>query len=266
LINGEKIPENQTLEAEQAARDLNLVRNWEATAAQPDLDRVQNAVDNMRQAFPQRELPADFIPQLEQAAEQAKQQQSQPQEQQPQVDAQPQQQQPTDGVDPEIAAALQNPKIRAALEAEVQSAEAARVQYAQATAQAAQLAGASLLASFPELANVPTNQLQTAIQVIGARDPQRAQAINAQLERTQALYAASVQAQNAQAQIQAQRAAVQEAQLRQQIAQEDAKFSASIAHEPPEVVQRAAAKIAEIAAEHGVDRAALSRLWMSSRS
>jgi hypothetical protein len=73
--------------------------------------------------------------------------------------------------------------------------------------------------------------------------------------------AAAVQAQNAQAQIQAQRAAIQQQQLQRSMEQEDEKFAASVAHENPEVVQRAAEKIAEIAEEHGVDRAALQRLW-----
>jgi hypothetical protein len=221
LATGEQLPEHLTVTPEKAGRDIKLMREWESATEQPqrDLAQLQTVVDNMRQAFPNKELPPTFVQDLQQYAEQA-QQQPVAQEPQPQVDQLQAAEQPAlpDGVDPEIAQALQNPKIRSALEAEVQSAEAARVQYANATRTAAQLAGASLLASFPELANVPTNHLQTAISVIAASNPERAAQINAALERTQALYNASVQAQNAQQQIAAQHAALEQQRVQHWVA------------------------------------------------
>jgi hypothetical protein len=75
LDTGEPIPENLTVSAEKAGRDVKLMREWEAAGEQPQpqLDKLQNIVDGMRQTFG-KELPSDFIPQLQQAAEQAKQQ------------------------------------------------------------------------------------------------------------------------------------------------------------------------------------------------
>src|SRR5262249_19545948 len=126
--------------------------------------------------------------------------------QQPAEQPQPQQQRPPQkpDIDPEILEALSKPKVRAALEAEVAHVEQARQQYAQGAKAAATMAAASLLASFPELANVPTNMLQTAVATIGQVNPQRAQQINAHLERVQNLYNASQQAEAARQQIQAQ--------------------------------------------------------------
>jgi hypothetical protein len=232
LATGEQLPEHLTVTPERAGRDVKMMREWEAQTEQPqrDLAQLQNVADNMRQAFPNKELPPTFVQDLQQYSEQAKQQQSSP-EPQPQaseqVQPQPAEQPALPDIDPEIAQALQNPKIRSALEAEVMAAENARQQYAQGVRQAAQLSAASLLASFPEIANVPSDQLQTAISVIAASNPQRAQAIMAHLQRTQQLFNASVAAQQAQQQLQAQR-------IQEYARAEDARFEQTIANESQE--------------------------------
>jgi hypothetical protein len=147
LDTGEQLPEHLTIDPATAGRDVSIMRQWEAQIEnpQPDLDKLQATVDSIREAFPARELPPTFVQDLQQAQAQAQESQPEPQS------AQTEQPQPVDGLDPDIAQALQNPKIRQALEAEVQAAEQARVQYANAARQAAQLAGASLLASFPRI-------------------------------------------------------------------------------------------------------------------
>jgi hypothetical protein len=239
--HGEAMPENQTISLERASDDLTRQRAAEVQAAQPMQAEVASAIDQAR---------ANYA-----AAQQATQQQPE-QQQPPDVQAQ----QPVDGIDAEIRQALENPKIRQALEAEVQAAENARQQYANATRQAAQLAGASLLAAYPELANVPSNQLQTAIQVIGVRDPQRAQAINAHLERVQALFNASQQAQQAQQQIQAQRVAIEQQRVAEFFKAEDAKFEKSIANESAETKRAVTDNGARILQDHyGVDLTRLLR-------
>jgi hypothetical protein len=122
-----------------------------------------------------------------------------------------------------------------------------------------------LLASFPELANVPTNHLQTAISVIAASNPQRAAQINAALERTQALYNASVQAQNAQQQIAAQHAALEQQRVQHWVAQEDAKFTAAMAKENPETVKAVNEQGAKILVEdYGVDPRAFAQVLQST--
>jgi hypothetical protein len=60
---GEKIPENQTLDASTAGADLDVMRTIEAASERPDYNRLQPVVDSLREAFPNKELPADFIPQ-----------------------------------------------------------------------------------------------------------------------------------------------------------------------------------------------------------
>jgi hypothetical protein len=233
--HGQPASENETISLERAATDLSRQRAIEAASQEPMQVEVAAGIDQVRANYAQSQQPQPQQAEFNQTQAQT--------EQQPDID-------------PEIQQALSNPKVRAALEAEVNSAESARVQYAQATAQAAQLAGASLLASFPELASVPANQLQTAIQVIGVRDPQRAQAINAQLERVQALLSASQQAQHAQAQIQAQRAATQQQQLQAWVAAEEQKFDREVlAKENPETVKKIKEALPQILTEdYGISR------------
>jgi hypothetical protein len=183
---GEPVEPEQTLTPERASRDLRMVREYEAASQQPAPEVVASAVDQIRAANngePQPQQPSELNDQARahMAAEQAQQ----------------------DDVHPDVRAALQNEHVREALAKEVASVEQARAQYAASARGAAQLAAASLLASFPELAQVPTNQLQGAISVIAQKDPARAQAIGAALERTKALYDASQQAQAAQQKIQA---------------------------------------------------------------
>src|SRR5262249_49433203 len=148
--------------------------------------------------------------------------------------------------------------VRAALEAEVAHVEQARQQYAQGAKAAATMAAASLLASFPELANVPTDQLQTAVATIGQVNPARAQQINAHLERVQNLYNASQQAEAARQQIQTQR-------LQNFLATEDAKFEEHVAkHEDAATMAKVKESIIDIAEkDYGVSRAELAQLWNS---
>jgi hypothetical protein len=245
---GEAIPDNQTITAERAARDVSTMREYEAASQQPQQSDIANAIDSFRNAY------AANPQQQQQIAEQPQGQQ----QEQPQATEQAQQpeQATPPGIDPEIAQALNNPKIRAALEAEVQSAEQARAAFAQGARQAAQVAAASVLSNFPELANVPAAHLQTAIDVIARQDPQRAMAINGALQRTQALLTASQQAEAAQQQIQAQN-------LKQWIASEDAKFTQATANETPETMRRIAENIIALAEDYGVSREQLGAVWQS---
>src|SRR5262249_28766720 len=147
--------------------------------------------------------------------------------QQPVENPQQQQQQPVDGVDPELAAAINNPKVRLALEQEIQTVEAARGQYQAASLQAAQLAAAALFSFAPELQNISAAEMPVALRLIAAKDPQRAQQIEAHVQRTQALFTASQQAAQHQQQIQAQ-------QMQNWARAEDAKFEESVKGETRE--------------------------------
>jgi hypothetical protein len=212
---GEAVEPEQTLTAERSARDLRMVREWEAASQQPQPADEAAAIDALRAANngqqPQAEAPSEFNDKAR-ADLAAEQQQS--------------------DIDPEIAQALSNPKIRAALEAEVNAAEQSRAQYAQATRQAAQLSAAALLSFAPELNGINAENIPGALALIAKTNPARAMEIEAQYARTKALLSASQQAERAQQQIQAQRAATQQQQLRAWVAAEEAKFTAATANAP----------------------------------
>jgi hypothetical protein len=155
LNDGTPIPPNETVTAERAADDLKSIREFEHGLQQPDPNHVASVIDQVRADYhnPQPEQP--------QQPEQTTQQQAAEQPQDPNA---------------EIRQVLEaHPAVRQALEAELQTVEAHRQHYAQSARAAAQLAGASLFANFPELAGVESSQLQTAIATISRIDPQRGQ-------------------------------------------------------------------------------------------
>jgi hypothetical protein len=231
---GAPVPLNQTITAERAADDLTRLRAEEVASQQPNPADVAYAIDNFRAQVDQLQQP----------------QQPAPEQSQPTVEP------PQDGIDPEIAQALSNPKVRSAIEAELQQTTAERQQYAAAAKDAVTLAMAGVVANFPELGNIPIPHLKSAIDVIAQTNPQRAQAINAALERTEILMKVSREAQAAQQKIQAQKF--------QQFAQaEDAKFEAAVANENPETVRRVKDAAVEVFKEYGVSQDQLQDLWQS---
>lgn len=164
---GDPVPMNETVSAQQASEDVTKIRNQEWENAQqplgPAVDAVREAYANIQQPQqPQQQTAEARQPQLEQ----------------------PQQQQPD--IDPEIRAALENPKIREALSKEVSAAENARAQYAQATLAASRVAASALLSDHPELAQLSDAEIPHALAAIAKVDPARAQAIDAKLSRAQA--------------------------------------------------------------------------------
>ena len=164
----------------------------EVEAASP-LQAVTQAIDETRAAWNEPQQPQ---PDPQQSATGRKQQQPQPQAQN---------RPGKDGLDPEIAEALSRPKVRAALEQTVAQAEQARAAYSQGLQQAAQLSAAAVLSQWPELASLSAQELPHALAAIAKVDPSQAAQIQGQLQRTQNLYQAHVQAEQAQQQVQAQR-------------------------------------------------------------
>ena len=202
--HGENVEPHFTVDARRASVDLAQVREAEHLAAQPDtaaaVDEVRNAWNNPQQQQPQPD------PQTQQ----------QPQ----QVVEQPQQQQVSQ--EDQLRKILtEHPEVRKAMEVELQQVEVARQAYQTGTWQAAQVSAASLLANYPELAQVPTEHLKTAIAAVAATNPERAMQINAHLERTQALYNASKQAEAQQQQLQMQN-------MQAWVAAEDARFERDV--------------------------------------
>jgi hypothetical protein len=225
---GQKLEPGVELTAEQGADGLKVIRDYEASIQQPNL---AEGVDQFRAAVAEAQQPKP----AEQPAEQ----------QQPQ--------------DPNevIRQALEHPAIRAAVEQEIAGAEQARATYAQAARQSAQMAAAALLSQHPELASLSAQELPHAINAIRSVNPQKATEIEAQLNRAKSLYDASVQAQQAQQQIQAQR-------LQEWAAQQDAVFEREVASkETPERMQKITENVVELAQEYGVSREELFSAWQS---
>src|SRR5262249_24046145 len=112
------------------------------------------------------------------------------------------------------------------------------------------------LAAFPELANVPAHSLESAIQVIGARDPQRAQAIRGHIERTSQLYQAHQQA-----------AAQEQANLQQQqalwVKAQDSAYEAAVKGDTPEMKTKLAKEAIDMLKEYGASADEIRPAWNS---
>ena len=195
--------------------DINRQREFERGAAEHEgTQALAELVDQYR---------------AEQQQPQVNAQQQQAQDVQPQPQISPEQVPP--GVDVEVVQALQNnPKLRAAVEQEVIKADQARQAYALATQQAAQVAVASILADYPELAGLNASQIPTALQVMQASNPQRHAEAVSHLQRAEQIHKLHEQAKVQQAQI-------FQAQIAHWSHQQDQAFEQSVAHESPETIK-----------------------------
>jgi hypothetical protein len=172
--SGEPMDLRQTVSAEQAAHDLFLAREQDALATKTAADaELQQVVDQLRgdqQQQPvapehQSKATVDAAAQAELAAvEQAA------------------------SGDDEVARALQNPRVLAAVEQQVsqyqQQAEQARQTYEQAVLQNANVTLANISARYPELRNVGLDQWPTVLQTLQTSNPQRFQQISQELQGT----------------------------------------------------------------------------------
>jgi hypothetical protein len=195
--SGEATPSNQTLEVDRASRDLSEIRTAERAALEQqrnaDLNQVLDFLAAEEAVLKDAATPRPVEPVAEE-------QQAQPELQQPDFTPQPEFEVPS-GLHPEIAQALQSPKVRSLLEHVNLQFEQTKSQYAAATAQLAQEAVATLAAAVPELAGMNPQEAAGALRLIAQQNPQRAEAIRQLVGRTQAIVAAQQQ-QLAQAQAQ----------------------------------------------------------------
>jgi hypothetical protein len=240
LSDGSKIPLNETISIEKAAEDLSKVRETDLATISPTVGDIQAGIDAARQQYAEAVNPQP-TPQVEQ---------------QPAIDPQLQAQTEQLGIDPEIAQAIANPKVRAALEAELQQVEQARSQYANAALDAARVSAAAVLAQAPELAQIPSNEIPTALRIMAQTNPQRATQITEALSRTQSLLNASQQARAEQEAITQQRTAAW------QKSQDDA-YDAATKDDPPEMRAKIAAEAITMLREMGASDAEIQQAWNS---
>jgi hypothetical protein len=261
---GKPFDEKSTVSAERAARDLKDLRDAEAALSQMDKDAI--AAFEIDQAWQhgqgesRRALDAQ-----QQTPQTAEQQQTE----------QPQYSDGLEGVDPEVAAALRNPKVLnvlsnhySAAEAKVAAAEtnaAAHVSAAiQQTAQWAQtnaeLAAAAILAR-PELRGVHPSQIPGAIQALATANPQAAQQIQQQINHATALVQQSQEAQR----VQQQRSAMQYQQQFASYAQaQDQLFERSVAGVAPETIRAIGETAKQILREGGLTDAMIAHEYNNS--
>jgi hypothetical protein len=238
--SGERVPENQTIKIDRAAKDLAAKRAEETDAIeQAAVARLQQDVDRFRSEAaaaeqPTAPQPADLAPQPE-TSEPA----------------------PTNGVDPEVAKALQNPKIRQALEQQVAVAEQTRQAYAQAAQQFIQAQDVALLSNFPELRGANAQTLPAVLHAINSRDPGRAAQIVQHLQAAQQNIAVARQHQAAEAMRQ-QYAAAKDFEQFARAADNEYEDFANTRPEAKEVREKA---IEVLTKEYGVDANTLAHLW-----
>jgi hypothetical protein len=207
--HGKPRPPNETVDLLRASEDLTRERDAEVHAKHQELDEaVAYVADaNLQQQQPQQQ------PQAEQ-----------------QLSPEAQQQQQAQNEQAEFERALNNPKLRAALEQEVGKLEQSRSQYASAASAAFELSAAAVYSQFSELNGATFQTLPAIINAVNQNNPQRAQAMVRALQSTEQLHQASRQAQAAQAEI---------AQAKQAMwfKSENDRFDAAIASEPKAVVE-----------------------------
>jgi hypothetical protein len=207
---GQRMPEHQTVSPEQAAHDLS---SWRETVGQSLQDaqdaELQSVIDQLRAGDQQPQQPV-AEPQQQQAAQQA--------EIPPNASSPP---------DDEVAQALRNPKVLAALEQQVSqyqtAAETARQQYEAGLIENTRMALAGLVSGFPELSGVPASGLAIAIQTIQKTAPERAAAISKYLDSVSGLLQNTNQVLERQ---QAEAAQTQQKQIQQYTAEYARQFQA----------------------------------------
>lgn len=223
--SGERQPENRVVSAEQAASDLASARSAEAASYEAERNAaLARVLDEFKiQAGESIQSPEDkeFYERLER-------EQQQPQPEQPQPEAVP------DGVDPDIAQALQNPKVRTLLEQTNSYVEQAKVGYQQATAELATQAQGIMTALFPELANLNGQQTEGALRFMAQSNPQQFEQWKQLAGRAQQLVGVYKQ-QVAEQQAQQQARAAHE--LEQFRVSEVRRFEAATANIPPETLR-----------------------------
>ncbi len=159
-------------------------------------------------------------------------------------------------LDPDLEQLMQHPQVRLALEEKVGEVERARRDYVDGLATAMQLAQASFVSQFPELAGIAPEQLPAALEQMSRQDPAR-------LARIQAMVAASEQLSTRQQQEMRHQAEAARHHFQNYAQAEDARLEAMLKGEPKDVRRAVVTEIMASARESGIDPNELTRLFNS---
>lgn len=159
-------------------------------------------------------------------------------------------------LDPDIEQLLQHPQVRLALEEKVGEVERARQNYAEGLDTAMQIAQASFISQFPELAGLAPERLPEALAQIAHHDP-------AKLARIQAIVAGSEQLRARQHEEMRRTAEASRRSFQNYARTEDARLETMLKEEARGVRQAVAQEIMASAKASGIEPEELQRLFDS---
>jgi hypothetical protein len=158
--------------------------------------------------------------------------------------------------DPDIDTLMQHPQVRLALEEKVGEVERARQGYVEGLDAAMQIAQASFVSQFPELAALAPEQLPEALVQMARQDP-------AKLSRVQAIVAGSEQLRARQGEEMRRAADASRRDFRNYAKAEDARLETLLKGETRDVRQAVAQEIMASAKASGIEPNDLQRLFDS---
>ena len=163
---------------------------------------------------------------------------------------------PLEGLDSEIAKALQHPQVAQAIEERLGEAERTRQNYLDGLVAAQQVAQMSILSQMPELVGIAPEQVPATLAQIARQDPARFARVQSLIANTQQMFALQQQENRRSAEI-----ARQNFSTRAKV--EDARFDTMLKGEPKATQRAVTAEIFSAARESGIEPAELMRLFNS---
>ena len=157
-------------------------------------------------------------------------------------------------LDPELARALRHPQVVHAIDEKIAEAERVRQSYVDGLAAATQIAQASFLSQFPEVAGIASEHLPGALELMSHQDPAKFARIQAMVESTGQLLAQHSQESRRQTEL-----ALQD--FRNLAQREDARLDSMLKGESKATQQAVSAEIVASARASGVEPAELFRLF-----
>jgi hypothetical protein len=253
--DGDPAPQNEAVTLARAARDYADVTAAERLIAENDSSRkLAERVDALRaEAATNDPDAAEFYGfELQEAGEDPGKTASQPDKSGGAAEAgvDPS----SSKLDPELEKALQHPQVLQAIEERIGEVEKARQGYRDGLAAATQIAQASFLSQFPELAAISPENLPDALELMSRQDP-------AKFARVKSLIATSEQLLARQEQESRRHAELARHNFRQFARSEDARLSTMLKDEPRATQQAVVAEIMASAKASGIEPAELNRLF-----
>jgi hypothetical protein len=253
--NGEPAPQNEAITLARAARDYADVTAAERLLAEnEDSKTLAERIDALRAEaaandpdaaeFYGFELPEDGESPGKPAYEASKSGNS----------AEADTDQSSTKLDPRLEKALQHPQVLQAIEERIGEVEKARQSYRDGLAAATQIAQASFLGQFPELAAISPESLPGALELMSRHDP-------AKFARVKSLIASSEQLLARQADETRLQVEVAHHSFQKFAQSEDARLETMLKDEPKATQQAVVAEIMASAKASGIEPSELNRLF-----